>query len=114
MRWQRNGNGGLMSQGTNVESDALRAYARAAESAADRIAKIRGRTATLDLSDGTFGQLPEANSLRADYIGQKDQSGTDLEDSAEMLRTIAEAVRGSAENYDANEDETARGFGNGA
>ncbi|WP_030665965.1 hypothetical protein [Streptomyces rimosus] len=103
-----------MSQGTNVESDALRAYARAAESAADRIAKIRSRTAALDLSDGTFGQLPEANSLRADYIEQKDQSGTDLEDSAEMLRSIAEAVRGSADSYDANEDETARGFGGGA
>ncbi|MFH8408841.1 hypothetical protein ACH4FX_29195 [Streptomyces sp. NPDC018019] len=103
-----------MSQGTNVESDALRTYARAAESAADRIAKIRSRTTGLDLSDGTFGQLPEANSLRADYTEQKDQSGTDLEDSAEMLRTVAEAVRGSADNYDANEDGTARGFGGGA
>lgn len=103
-----------MGQGTNVESDALRRYATAAESAADRIDRIRKRTSALDLSDGVFGQLPEANNLRADYIDQKDQSGKDLEGAGEMLRSIAEAVRGSAENYDSNEEETARGFGGGA
>ncbi|WP_327703082.1 hypothetical protein [Streptomyces decoyicus] len=103
-----------MGQGTDVESDALRRYADAAESAADRIDKIRKRTAGLDLSDGVFGQLPEANSLRADYIDQKDQSGTDLEGAGEMLRSIADAVRGSADNYDANEEATANSFGGGA
>ncbi|MFJ9471766.1 hypothetical protein [Streptomyces caniferus] len=103
-----------MGQGTDVESEALRRYARAAESAADRIDRIRRRTAGLDLSDGVFGQLPEANGLRADYIEQKDQSGKDLEGAGEMLRSIADAVRGSADHYDANEEETARGFGGGA
>ncbi|MGG7573525.1 hypothetical protein [Streptomyces sirii] len=103
-----------MGQGANVESEALRRYATAAESAADRIEAIRKRTSGLDLSDGVFGQLPEANGLRADYIDQKDQSGTDLDGAAEMLRSLADAVRGSAENYDANEEETVRGFGGGA
>ncbi len=31
-----------------------------------------------------------------------------------MLRSIADAVRGSADNYDANEEDTANSFGGGA
>lgn len=42
------------------------------------------------------------------------QSGDDLEASAEALDTVAQAMRGSADNYDANEDETTRNFGGNA
>lgn len=57
-----------MGKGTNVQTEALRRYADAAEDAADRIRQIRRRTSGLHLSDGVFGQLPEANDLRASYI----------------------------------------------
>ena len=100
-----------MGQGTNVETEALRRYADAAEDAAERIRQIRRRTTGLHLSDGVFGQLPEANDLRAGYLEQMEQSGDDLEASAETLGTVAQAMRGSADNYDTNEEETARGFG---
>ncbi|MEU6348075.1 hypothetical protein ABZ896_01960 [Streptomyces sp. NPDC047072] len=103
-----------MGQGTNVETEALRRYADAAEDAAERVRRIRRRTSGLHLSDGVFGQLPEANELRAGYIEQMGQSGDDLESAAETLDTVARAMRGSADDYDANEDATARSFGGDA
>ncbi|MYW65955.1 hypothetical protein GTY65_18110 [Streptomyces sp. SID8379] len=100
-----------MGQGTNVETEALRRYADAAEDAAERVRRVRRRTSGLSLSDGVFGQLPEANDLRAGYLEQMEQSGDDLMSSAEALGTVAEAMRSSADNCDTNEDDTARGFG---
>ncbi|KMS80463.1 hypothetical protein [Streptomyces leeuwenhoekii] len=100
-----------MGQGTNVETEALRRYADAAEHAAERLRQIRRRTSGLHLPDGVFGQLPASNDLRAGYTEQMEQSGEDLETSAETLDTVAQAMRGSADNYDVNEDETTRSFG---
>lgn len=92
----------------------MRRYADAASEAAERIRRIRQRTSGLQLSDGVFGQLPEANELRAGYGEQMQQSSDDLEASAAALDTVAQAMRGSAGNYDTTEEEAARGFGGGS
>ncbi|MHC5260632.1 DUF2563 family protein [Streptomyces sp. UC4497] len=93
-----------MGDGYDVSPEALRRYTNAVESAQGRLLQIRDRNIDLNLSDGVFGQLPEANSLRSDYHEQKQQSEEDLTDAAEALAEIAEAVRETAEGYDSTEE----------
>jgi hypothetical protein len=102
-----------MGQGFDVQSEALRRYGAAAEDAADRVEAIRRRNAGLTLSQGTFGRLPESDNLTSDYDTQMEESADDLASAAETLLSIADGIRRSAENYDTNEDEQARGFGGG-
>lgn len=102
-----------MSQGAgyDVESAALRRFAKSLDSAADRVAVIRRRTAGLDLSSGVFGKLAESDSLKADYDTQSTQAGEDLRDVTETLQLISDGLRLSADAYDANEEDQVRAFG---
>jgi hypothetical protein len=99
-----------MGQGYDVQSEALRRYGTAADDAAGRIEAIRHRNAGLELTQGTFGRLPESDDLKADYDTQMTESADDLASAAETLRSIADGIRQSADNYDTNEDEQTRGF----
>lgn len=92
-----------MSGGFNVEGSALRKYAKAVEAAAGRIDGIRARTQQLELTQQTFGKLPQSDDLKADYDTQRKESGTDLTDAVETLHAIADALRDSADAYDGTE-----------
>lgn len=102
-----------MSGGFNVEESALRAYAAAVDAAASRIDGIRSRTRHLDLTQETFGRLPQSDELKADYDSQRSESGDDLQGAVETLNSIAEALRGSAEAYDATEMDNTHVVGGG-
>ncbi|MHB9753392.1 hypothetical protein ACYBSK_03295 [Streptomyces sp. BYX5S] len=67
----------------------------------------------LDLSDGVFGQLPEANALRADYLDKKRQAEEDMGDAAGTLESIAEAARSTGDGYDGTEESNAHTVGGG-
>ncbi|WP_306323353.1 MULTISPECIES: hypothetical protein [unclassified Streptomyces] len=99
--------------GFDIDGDALRRYANAAEQAADRLQVIRNGLSDLELSDGVFGQLPESNELRADYMGKKQQAEEDLGSAGDALESVAEAVRESAENYDSTEQANSQTVGGG-
>ncbi|MEU9111768.1 hypothetical protein AB0D04_08260 [Streptomyces sp. NPDC048483] len=98
---------------TDVQSEALRRFARAAEESMGRMEKIRSRTQDLDLSQGVFGKLPEADSLKSDYDEQRNDSLDDLKQAAEMLQHIADGVKESADAYDGTDEATAQSFGGG-
>ncbi|MFG2892797.1 hypothetical protein [Streptomyces sp. NPDC048248] len=103
-----------MGQGFDVESEALRRYARAVEAATGKIESIRKRNLGLTLDQGTFGKLPESDNLKADYDTQSTESADDLNSAVETLESIAEAMRDSAEAYDANEESQVQALGGGA
>ncbi|MBT2421267.1 hypothetical protein J7F01_33855 [Streptomyces sp. ISL-22] len=92
-----------MSGGFDVEGDALRKYAKAVEAAAGRINNIRTRTQQLELTQETFGKLPQSDDLKADYDTQRKESGNDLTSAAETLYSIADALKDSAAAYDDTE-----------
>ncbi|MEY9994725.1 uncharacterized protein YukE [Streptomyces sp. V4I8] len=92
-----------MSGGFDVEGDALRKYARAVEAAAGRLDTIRSRTQQLELTQETFGRLPQSDDLKADYDTQHKESGNDLTDAVETLHSIADALKDSAAAYDGTE-----------
>ncbi|MPY49024.1 hypothetical protein [Streptomyces acidicola] len=100
-----------MSQGFGVASDALRTYARNTEPDVDRIQRIRNRIQQLELSEGTFGMLPQSDELSADYDTKQQGAVKDLGDAADALQGIVDAARVTADRYDGNEDDTAAGFG---
>lgn len=104
-----------MSQGSGyeVESAALERFAAALDSAADRVALIRRRTAGLGLGSGVFGKLSESDGLKADYDTQTKQADEDLGDVSETLQSVADGLRENAGAYDANEVEQTRAFGGG-
>ncbi|MFE5891716.1 type VII secretion target [Streptomyces sp. NPDC056468] len=92
-----------MSGGFDVEGDALRKYAKAVEAAAGRVDSIRSRTQQLELTQETFGKLPQSDELKADYDTQRKESGNDLTDAVDTLYAIADALKDSAEAYDGTE-----------
>ncbi|NEY33217.1 hypothetical protein GTU99_13615 [Streptomyces sp. PRKS01-65] len=94
-----------MSGGFNVEQSALHAYVKAVEAAAGRIEAIRSRTQRLELAQQAFGKLPQSDDLKADYDTQRQESGKDLQDAVETLHSTAEALRDSADSYEAVENE---------
>ncbi|MEU4655663.1 hypothetical protein AB0G32_17250 [Streptomyces sp. NPDC023723] len=100
-----------MGQGFDVQSDALRAYARRTEPDVERIQRIRNRIQQLELSAGTFGKLPESDELKADYDTKQEDGIKDLRDAADALQQIVDAARSTADSYDGNEQSTAAGFG---
>lgn len=104
---------GSNGQMTDVQSEALRRFARAAEESMARIERIRSRTQELDLSQGVFGKLPEADNLKSDYDEQRNDSADDLKQAAEMLQHIADGVKESADAYDSTEEANAQSFGGG-
>lgn len=93
-----------MSQGFDVESKALRAYARGTKPDIERIEKIRSKVSQLDLAAGTFGKLPESDELKSDYDEKRRDSLKDLEGAADALEEIIEAIKETADAYDRNED----------
>lgn len=103
-----------MTNGYDVESAALRTYGNAAEGAAERIERIRKRTAKLTLGESVFGKLPQSDDLKKDYDEQHRESGNDLKSAEETLRAVAGALDGSADSYDSNEDEQTKRFGGGS
>ncbi|GAA4075212.1 hypothetical protein [Streptomyces shaanxiensis] len=106
-----------MGQGTEVESDALRRYARAVERAEGQVEAIRNRIRPLDLPAGAFGKLSESDSLKADYDTQSTEAEADLKDVMESLAALATGVRLTAAAYDATEEDHVQmfeGFGGGA
>lgn len=103
-----------MSQGFDVQSEALRRYARAVENAAAKIESIRNRNLGLQLDQGTFGKLPESDNLKGDYDNQSKESADDLKSAGETLDSIVEAMRESADAYDANEQDQVHTLGGGA
>jgi hypothetical protein len=103
--------GDPMSHGFDVQSDALRTYARATEPDVERIQRIRNRIQQLELSAGTFGKLPESEELKSDYDTKQQDAVRDLGDSADALQGIVDAARATAERYDSNEQETSADFG---
>lgn len=102
-----------MSGGFNVEGSALRTYAKAVEAAAGRIDGIRARTQQLELTQQTFGRLPQSDELKADYDTQRNESGTDLTDAVETLYAISDALRDSAAAYDGTEMDNSGMMGGG-
>lgn len=104
---------GVMSGGFDVEGDALRKYARAVEAAAGRIDGIRSRTQQLELTQGTFGKLPESDNLKADYDTQREESGKDLASAVDTLYAISDALKDSAAAYDGTEMDNSGMMGGG-
>ncbi|MCF2539694.1 hypothetical protein K6168_29075 [Streptomyces sp. FB2] len=102
-----------MSGGFDVEGDALRKYARAVEAAAGRIDGIRSRTQQLELTQGTFGKLPESDNLKADYDTQREESGKDLASAVDTLYAISDALKDSAAAYDGTEMDNSGMMGGG-
>lgn len=103
-----------MTDAYDVDDAALRRFGESAEAAAERIERIRKRTSKLTLNQGTFGKMPQADSLKNDYDEQHRESTSDLKNAEETLNAIADALRGSADNYDSNEQEQTKRFGGGA
>jgi uncharacterized protein YukE len=99
-----------MSQGFDVESKALRAYARGTKSDIERIEKIRSKISQLDLPSGTFGKLPQSDELKSDYDEKQRKSMKDLRDAGDTLEDIIEAIKDTADAYDRNEDAVAEEF----
>lgn len=102
-----------MSGGFDVEGDALRKYAKAVEAAAGRVDGIRARTQQLQLTQETFGKLPQSDELKADYDTQRKESGNDLSDAVDSLYAIADALKDSAAAYDDTELENRGMMGGG-
>jgi hypothetical protein len=102
-----------MSGGFDVEGDALRKYAKAVEAAAGRVDSIRARTQQLQLTQETFGKLPQSDELKADYDTQRKESGNDLSDAVDSLYAIADALKDSAAAYDGTELENRGMMGGG-
>jgi hypothetical protein len=100
-----------MSHGFDVQSEALRTYARRTESDVARIQQICNRLQQLELSDGDFGKLPESDELKADFDAKQQDAVKDLGDAADVLRYIVDAARATADRYDGSERDTAAGFG---
>ncbi|MFC7304047.1 hypothetical protein ACFQVC_07445 [Streptomyces monticola] len=100
-----------MAQGFGVQSDALRTYARNTEPDVGRIQRIRNHITQLELSAGTFGKLPESDSLKSDYDAKQDESLRDLESAAEALQRMVDAARETADRYDGTEVHTVSTFG---
>lgn len=92
-----------MSPSFEVESQALRTYARGVKPDIERIEKIRSKVQQLDLSAGTFGKLPQSDELKSDYDEKRQQALRDLNDSADALEDIVEAIKDTADAYDRNE-----------
>ncbi|MFG2195831.1 WXG100 family type VII secretion target [Streptomyces sp. NPDC048639] len=101
------------SQEFDVESDALRRYAKALGHAAGRLESLERRTQGLGLEGSVFGKLPDAEVLREDYNAQLTESGDDLGNGAEMLRSFAANLNESADDYDATDRDAVSGFGGG-
>lgn len=93
-----------MSNGFDVESDALRAYAKAVDDASARVERIRKRTSALAIPDNAFGKMPESGELKNDYEGKSKQTAKDLMDAVDSMEVIAKGIRGSASGYEDNED----------
>lgn len=99
-----------MSQGFDVESKALRAYARGTRPDIERIEKIRNKVDQLDLSAGTFGKLPESDELKSDYDEKQRDSVKDLRGASDTLQDIIDAIKETADAYDRNDDAVADEF----
>lgn len=100
-----------MSNGYDVESSTLRAYAKAVDDASARIELIRKRTSTLSIPDNAFGKLPESGELKQDYEEKSKQTAKDLTDAMDSMESIAKGIRSSASDYDDNEDVQSVRFG---
>lgn len=99
-----------MSQGFDVQSDALQAYARGTRPDIERIEKIRNKIDQLDLASGTFGKLPESDELKSDYDAKQRDSLKDLRGAADTLQDIVDAIKETADAYDRNERTVADEF----
>lgn len=99
-----------MGQGFDVESMALRAYARNTDPDIERIRKIRHKIDQLDLPDAAFGMLPESNELKADYDEKQRDAVKDLNDAADTLQDMVDAIKETASAYDRNDDTVADEF----
>ncbi|MBU7597993.1 hypothetical protein JGS22_010320 [Streptomyces sp. P38-E01] len=100
-----------MTNGYDVESSSLRAYAKAVDDAAARIERIRKRTSALTIPDHAFGKLPESGALKKDYEDKSEQAAKDLTDAIDSMELIAKGMRASAGGYDDNEDVQSVRFG---
>ncbi|CAM5612147.1 hypothetical protein SRIMM317S_01588 [Streptomyces rimosus subsp. rimosus] len=110
-KWQR---GSHESGHQRRERRAARLRARRRERGRpDR--EIRGRTATLDLSDGTFGQLPEANSLRRADLHRPEGRSVRTRTARRCCAPSPRRCAGQRRTTTPTRTKTAaRGFGNGA
>ena len=100
-----------MSGQFDVETQALRTYAKNVGKEAERIRRIRNRIDQVSLSHGAFGKLPESDELASDYEKQRTKSLEDLADAASALEDIADAVRDTAQAYDRTENDVGVSFG---
>lgn len=99
-----------MGQGFDVQSEALRTYARNTDSDIERIRKVRNKIDQLDLPDAAFGLLPESNELKSDYDEKQREGIKDLDDAADTLQDIIDAIKDTAAAYDRQDDAVADEF----
>ncbi|GAA1187683.1 hypothetical protein F4556_005682 [Kitasatospora gansuensis] len=93
-----------MSGEYQVRPEAIRRFAATAEQRADRLREIRGQLGAHQLSQGSFGRLPESDELYAEYQERAEVGVSNLGTAAESMARLAEHVEGVARNYEGVEE----------
>lgn len=89
-----------MTQPMSVQLDALTSYAQAAAAISQGCSDIRSSLGCADVTDDSFGLLPESREVAETYATWTDDGLTALRDGVDVFRDISDAMRQVRKNYE--------------
>ncbi|MGD3107978.1 hypothetical protein [Streptomyces sp. YGL11-2] len=96
-----------------MHPDAFDTYKNVLESQREELTQIQSKLSSVTLSSDAFGHLPDAQNLFTAYEEHATAERQNLPDLMAILQHAAEGLHATSESYQAQDSETAAGFGGG-
>ncbi|SCL39842.1 hypothetical protein GA0074692_5503 [Micromonospora pallida] len=100
-----------MTQPLKVYLDAMTRYATAMEDLAVEFGNTRTALLDADVTEDSFGMLPESREVASDYAERTEAGLTVLRHGERIFEDLGTAFRQMRDNYQRSDDTSARPFG---